>query len=48
MVVLALWFLAMILPLVAGIVVVAYVVHRYRLWRLNQGMLWRGPGGWNR
>jgi hypothetical protein len=48
MVVVALWFLAMILPLIAGLVVVAYLAHRYRLWRLNQGMRWRGPGGWNR
>ncbi len=45
---LVVWFVAMILPLLLGIVVVAYLAHRYRFWRAGQGVRWPGPGGWNR
>jgi hypothetical protein len=43
-----LWFLAMILPLLLGVAIVAWLAHRYRFWRAGQGMPWRGPGGWYR
>ena len=43
-VLLTLWFVAMMLPFIVGAAVVAYAAHRYQLWRFGNAMTWRSPG----
>ena len=43
-VLLTLWFVAMMLPFIIGAAVVAYAAHRYQLWRFGNAMTWRPPG----
>jgi hypothetical protein len=41
------WFVVLILPLVLGAALVAYVALRYQLWRAGRSFaVRRGPGEW--
>jgi hypothetical protein len=44
---LAFWLVVMILPLVIGAAAVAYLAHRYQVWRAGNAYMRRGrPRGW--
>ena len=44
-VVLTIWFVMMILPFVFGAAAVAYLAHRYQVWRHGKHMMmWHPPG----
>jgi len=48
-VVLTLWFVVMVLPVVLGAALVAYLAFRYQQWRARHSFgIRRGPGGWPR